>query len=58
MDDGIAAGAGTSSMAERRWRAGGYVQGAANAMSLGLLGLLRTRTVWSDRFVAAVLVDA
>ena len=26
--DGIAAGAGTSSMAERRWRAGGCVQGS------------------------------
>ena len=25
---------------------------------LGLLGLLRARTVWSDCFVAAVLVDA
>ena len=46
-----------------RWLSGDGVpvdvsQGAANSMSLGLLGLLRTRSVWSYCFVAAVLVDA
>ena len=52
MDDGIAA----VLMAVAAMPVG-CVQGS-HSMSLGLLGLLRTRTVWSDCFVAAVLVDA